>query len=75
VNGDWRDRAACAGEPTELFFPGTGVSTWKAKCICSRCPVIAECLDYATSAGELGVWGGRMLGLSKHPSRAKRADQ
>ncbi|QSM01122.1 WhiB family transcription factor [Mycobacterium phage Nanosmite] len=31
----------------------------KAKAVCSRCPVVAECRDYAMENDELyGVWGG-----------------
>jgi WhiB family transcriptional regulator, redox-sensing transcriptional regulator len=74
---DWRDKAACAGQPTELFFPGTGQgkSTGEAKGICRHCPVVEPCLDYATATGELGIWGGKMFGQSSHPSRRKGADQ
>jgi WhiB family transcriptional regulator, redox-sensing transcriptional regulator len=30
----------------------------KAKTICSRCPVIRECLQYALVTQEIGIWGG-----------------
>jgi hypothetical protein len=29
-----------------------------AKATCSRCPVRMMCLDYALSAGMVGIWGG-----------------
>ncbi len=59
----WRDRAACRREDPELFFPvGTGVpaqvQTEEAKGVCRRCPVVAECLDWAMAMGQdSGVWG------------------
>lgn len=59
----WMARAACRGQPTELFFPGRGQSTAPAKAICGRCPVAGECLDYAVVSRWYGlpltgIWGG-----------------
>lgn len=61
---DWRHRARCRNEDPELFFP-VGMSgpallqISEAKAVCQRCPVKAECLDYALRNGEdAGVWGG-----------------
>lgn len=56
---DWRDSAACAGVDGELFFPEPrgGRTGWEAKAICARCPVRAECLDYALSLPIEHVWG------------------
>lgn len=67
----WQDRAACAGQPSEVFFPQSGNSAGdhvaEAKAICATCPVRAACLDYAlaleattgtTWTGRYGVWGG-----------------
>jgi hypothetical protein len=48
----------------EYFFPddrdaGTRKLIVKfAKAACSRCPVRLLCLDYAVSAGMVGIWGG-----------------
>jgi WhiB family redox-sensing transcriptional regulator len=61
----WQDRGACADRP-ELFFgpdeEATGtmrVRERKAKRICARCPVVAECLAAALERREqYGVWGG-----------------
>jgi WhiB family redox-sensing transcriptional regulator len=58
--------AACKGEDPELFFgPFAEFVTTrqqreaKAKAICARCPVRAECLEFALGTGEAyGVWGG-----------------
>src|SRR5690606_35067816 len=36
---DWHARAACAGEPIELFFPGRGESLQPAFELCGRCTV------------------------------------
>lgn len=57
----WHLDAACRGMDIELFFPGksqTGKSN-RAKAICRRCPVQAECLEWAVEMNEPGgVWGG-----------------
>jgi WhiB family transcriptional regulator, redox-sensing transcriptional regulator len=61
---DWRHRAACRDEDPELFFPvGTSgpalLQITEAKAVCRRCPVNAECLNWALTSGQdAGVWGG-----------------
>lgn len=59
---EWMARGACVGQPIELFFPLRGERTEPAKEICARCPVRAECLEYALGVtdptGLLGIWGG-----------------
>ncbi|WP_374220944.1 WhiB family transcriptional regulator [Saccharopolyspora sp. HNM0986] len=61
---DWRDRAACLDEDPELFFPisemGPGAEqVRRAKSVCARCPVRAECLNHAVENGlDFGVFGG-----------------
>lgn len=63
----WQLRAACRGEDSSYFFaPGYFEKRHEklgrevvAKAICARCPVRAECLDYALELREIhGVWGG-----------------
>ncbi|MGV9942315.1 WhiB family transcriptional regulator [Streptomyces sp. NPDC003401] len=61
---EWLRSAACIGEDPELFFP-VGTSgpalreTADAKRVCGRCPVTADCLEYALTEGQTsGVWGG-----------------
>ncbi len=55
----WRNRAACAGLDTQLFFPSQGESISEAKEICASCPVRVECADYALASGQrFGIWGG-----------------
>lgn len=63
---NWRARAACRegqGVDPEIFFPLGDM--WRAgedaqaKAVCKRCPVVAECLDWALETGEpWGVAGG-----------------
>lgn len=56
---NWQDRALCAQTDPEAFFPEKGGSTREAKKICQRCPVRAECLEYALAHDErFGIWGG-----------------
>ncbi|MGH8901564.1 MAG: WhiB family transcriptional regulator [Egibacteraceae bacterium] len=61
----WRTEAACLDEDPELFFPsGTTGSALdqveRAKAVCRRCPVAAQCLAWALGTNQQdGVWGGR----------------
>ncbi|MFJ2158270.1 WhiB family transcriptional regulator [Streptomyces sp. NPDC087856] len=61
---EWTQRAACAHEDPELFFPlsSTGPALRQelaAKRVCLRCPVIRQCFDWAMRSGQVhGVWGG-----------------
>ncbi|MGH8906492.1 MAG: WhiB family transcriptional regulator [Egibacteraceae bacterium] len=61
---DWRHKAACLDEDPELFFPvgSTGPAveqTQRAKGVCARCDVAANCLAWALETNEsAGVWGG-----------------
>ncbi|MCZ9635267.1 WhiB family transcriptional regulator [Rhodococcus sp. BH5] len=58
----WRWSALCAQSDPDEFFPdkpGRGGSV-QAKRVCARCPVSAECLDFAlTNHEEYGIWGGK----------------
>lgn len=68
----WRDRAACLGMDTAVFFPNIDARTRNrpnpervaaacaaAVAICRRCPVRTDCLAHALEVGETeGVWGG-----------------
>lgn len=57
--GDWRERAVCAQADPDEWFQEKGGSTKVAKSVCARCPVKAECLEYALARDErFGVWGG-----------------
>lgn len=58
---DWSERAACRGSDPDVFYPSDGakVVESRAKKVCARCPVRAECLEHALRTEEpYGVWGG-----------------
>lgn len=74
VKEDWMGRAACKGIDPEFFHPEAGhpeqVDDAKAVCL-GRCPVKAECLDYALEHKEKqGVWGA----ASERQRRRMRRD-
>ena len=60
----WQLEASCRGYPAHVFFPDgiRGVELLKlehkAKRICARCPVLAQCRDHALRVPEAwGIWG------------------
>lgn len=59
---DWLDQAACAGYPTDWWFPSRGETnsreTLVALAICESCPVRDACLEYGIDEHH-GIWGGR----------------
>lgn len=55
----WEASARCNEYDPEIFFDPRVRFERKAKTICGRCPVRADCLSYALqSRVEFGVWGG-----------------
>jgi Transcription factor WhiB. len=60
----WRERAACRGMPTELFFSDKRRDQLRALAICAVCPVREPCLREAMRAeakrryDRHGVYGG-----------------
>jgi len=63
VGDDWRERAACRGYPTSLFFlvddekPAQRRDRERmAKALCARCDVVNHCFDAGRE--EMGIWGG-----------------
>jgi len=73
----WMEDAACKGTATDVFFPLQWQSIKPAERICSRCPVIEECLGYAIANEEwYGIWGGlsenRRRGLIKQKREKER---
>ena len=67
---DWRDDALCAQTYPDGFFPEKGDNPREAKRLCGRCPVSAQCLEFALSmdVNPPGVWGG----LSREERRLLR---
>jgi WhiB family redox-sensing transcriptional regulator len=57
---NWRDFAACKDKPTVWWFPESKEIGDQdvAISICLRCPVKAECFDYALDHEIMGIWGG-----------------
>ena len=74
----WKERAACRGADTDLFFPagrgGTKVRSEPALRICARCVVKDECLAYATSGMGMvavGIWGGTTDAMRRKAEKGK----
>jgi len=73
--------AACKGADLNLFFgPDAEFVTARqqreaqAKAICARCPVRAECLEYALDTREAyGIWGGATEDERRAMLRQRRA--
>lgn len=67
LDQSWRAQAACRfrppGEPVRVtvrrFFVDRGGDIDPARELCARCPVRAECLDFAIRTGAQGMWGGK----------------
>jgi WhiB family redox-sensing transcriptional regulator len=56
---DWQDRAACAGNDTDVFFPWGGNTPAALVSLCESCPVTETCREYAIDRDWItGVWGG-----------------
>ncbi|MFD3698039.1 WhiB family transcriptional regulator [Streptomyces sp. NPDC058646] len=80
---DWRHKAACRQEDPDLFFPvGTGgpalLQIEEAKAVCRRCPVMADCLEWALEGSQdAGVCGGlteeERRAVKRQTARAARA--
>jgi WhiB family redox-sensing transcriptional regulator len=75
TDDDWRQRAACRGMDTDVFFPESDDDAGPAKEICARCPVRDACLEWAIATRQdEGVWGG-MTGVERRRLRRRRRDQ
>lgn len=59
----WRSEGRCLDSKTHIFFPVTDktdiAATVEARKICAGCPVRQECLDFAISTNQVGIWGGK----------------
>ena len=73
---EWQVESACRSIPNpEIFFPSPGdtEALRAAKAMCSECPVIQECLEYALGNNErYGIWGGKSTRERLLMLRAKR---
>ena len=62
-DANWRDNAACRHADPELFFPvgttGDAIDDTEAAIgLCRRCPVRAQCLEFAMVTNQRdGIWG------------------
>lgn len=56
----WRERAACQGKDTEIFFTtDSSLTAGTARAICRKCPVRVDCFAWALRVPEqYGIWGG-----------------
>ena len=71
----WQDRAACREIGAEAFFPpdaGKAVPDYaQARRVCRRCPVKAECLDFAL---RLDIREGLFGGLTPRQRAARKRE-
>jgi len=64
MDEQWRERAACKGMDTSLFFPSRGDNraVKKAKQVCATCPVFDDCREYSLALSRefetMGIWAG-----------------
>ncbi len=62
VGADWKNYAACAPYPHEMFFPAGDAderTIERARAICSICRVSEDCIAYALETNQRsGIWGG-----------------
>ena len=50
----------CAQTEPDLWFPTADRQTGRlAKSLCSSCPWLKPCLDYALFTDVVGIWGGK----------------
>src|SRR6476620_7163189 len=81
----WRSQGNCrnldAASTDQIFFPENAKkATKRAVLMCSSCPVKAECLNFALTYGEDGLWAATtaserrlMLGLVSRRDLLRRA--
>lgn len=55
----WQKNALCIGTSSSVFFDDEADhKRGDYKSFCDRCPVKAECLEYALLYNVTGIWGG-----------------
>ena len=56
---DWMKAGACRGRTDINFFPNKSDSDLPAKALCSTCPVLEPCYQYAVADPTIvGIWAG-----------------
>lgn len=66
-DADWMEDAECRKidlpprERVKLFFPDQFGSATEGRKVCARCPVRAECRNYAEVTGSVGMWAGEFV--------------
>jgi WhiB family redox-sensing transcriptional regulator len=71
--GPWARHAECASPGTDLRIFFSPSLTARAKAVCARCRVRAQCLEYALAVPEKsGVWGGLDETERGHARRRRR---
>lgn len=77
---NWRDDAACAGMPLELFFPPDAhhYDSWigpqqrrDLDRMCGQCPVLEQCADHALKRELHGYWAGTLPHEREHMRRKR----
>ncbi len=72
---DWMAAGNCRSEPSSTFFPSDGVGVEVARRICSTCPVMSPCLEYALRNHIVhGVWGGASERERRRITRRRRRE-
>jgi len=73
----WFEDANCVGQASadyDPFFPVKSERiTVGARRVCSACPVIGECLEYALATKPDGVWGGMSAKEREALARRRKA--
>ena len=67
----WAAEAACRDAPKAWFYPDLGGDAGRAKQVCARCPVRAECLAAGQREAH-GVWGGMTPKERRRAARVAR---
>lgn len=71
----WMATAVCRDYPTSMFFPTDLLGVERAKKLCHRCPVRAECLEYALRFSvQHGVWGGASERARRRMTRVRSSE-
>ena len=72
---NWMAKGLCANQPPETFCPSDGVGVEVAKRICTKCPVVDGCLEYAlTNRIDHGVWGATSERQRRRILKARRKE-